>query len=93
MGCDNSSEKNASHTDPVKKVDYLYEINYDSYSFDVAKDSLLKLPEGQFEGLAVIILYGLSGLQVAITKKVVHKDATYDKYKDLIPTRPNELFH
>ena len=39
---------------------------------------------------AVNIPYGLSGLQVAMTRKVVHKDVTYDKYKDLIPTRPEE---
>ena len=39
---------------------------------------------------AVNIPYGLSGLQVAITRKVVHKDAEYNKYKDLTPTRPEE---
>lgn len=39
---------------------------------------------------AVNIPYGLSGLQVAMTRKVVHKDDVYDKYKDLIPTRPEE---
>lgn len=39
---------------------------------------------------AVNIPYGLSGLQVAITRKVVHKDESYDKYKDLTPTRPEE---
>ncbi len=39
---------------------------------------------------AVNIPYGLAGLQVAMTRKVVHKDATYDKFKDLVPTRPDE---
>lgn len=39
---------------------------------------------------AVNIPYGLAGIQVAMTRKVVHKDATYDKYKDLIPTRVEE---
>lgn len=39
---------------------------------------------------AVNIPYGLAGIQVAMTRKVVHKDATYEKYKDLIPTRPEE---
>ncbi len=39
---------------------------------------------------AVNIPYGLSGLQVAMTRKVVHSDDAYDKYKELIPTRPEE---
>lgn len=41
---------NAKHTKPVKKVDYLYEISYDKYDWKTAKNSLLKLPEGQLEG-------------------------------------------
>ncbi len=39
---------------------------------------------------AVNIPYGLAGIQVALTRKAVHKDATYEKYKDLIPTRKEE---
>lgn len=39
---------------------------------------------------AVNIPYGLSGLQVAMTRKVVKRDSTYEKYKDLVPPRPEE---
>ena len=39
---------------------------------------------------AVNIPYGLSGLQVAMTRVSVHKDATYEQYKDLTPSRPQE---
>ncbi|MDO5448942.1 MAG: carcinine hydrolase/isopenicillin-N N-acyltransferase family protein, partial [Clostridia bacterium] len=48
--CSTAITKNASHTDPVKKVDYLYEISYDQYDWNVSKESLIKLPEGNLDG-------------------------------------------
>ena len=39
---------------------------------------------------AVNIPFSLSGLQVAMTRKVVRKSPVYEKYKDLIPSKPEE---
>ena len=39
---------------------------------------------------AVNIPFSLSGLQVAMTRKVVRKNPVYDKFKDLIPAKPEE---
>lgn len=39
---------------------------------------------------AVNIPYGLSGIQVAMTRMCVKADATYELYKDVLPTVPEE---